>query len=62
MEFPRPSRITTGNLTLLTFKETEDHQTSDVLLPTQDGGKCSDLMDKTLSTKKERLLKFKTRM
>jgi hypothetical protein len=58
---PRPSRTTTGSLTLLIFNPTEDHQTSDALLPTQDGGNCSDLKADLSSTRKERSLKFKTK-
>jgi hypothetical protein len=39
---PRPSRITNGSLTHLTFKAMEDHPTSDAQLPTQDGGNYSE--------------------
>jgi hypothetical protein len=42
MVSPRPSRTTTGNLIHLTSKEMVAHPTSDVLLPTQDGGNSSD--------------------
>jgi hypothetical protein len=35
---------------------------SDALLPTQDGGKSSDIKEDTLSTKKERLSKYKIRI
>jgi hypothetical protein len=56
---PRPSRTTTGNLTLLIFNPTEDHQTSDALLPTQDGGKFSDTKVPQSLTTKVRLLKYK---
>jgi hypothetical protein len=52
----RPSRITTGNLTHLTSNQTVDQATSDVLLPTQDGGNSSDTRELSLSTKKERFL------
>ena len=34
---------------------------SDALLPTQDGGNSSDIKEVTLSMRKERLLKFKTK-
>jgi hypothetical protein len=57
----RPSRTTTGSPTLLTFRATVDPQISDAQLPTQDGGKSSDMKVDTLLTKKERSLKFKTR-
>jgi hypothetical protein len=52
----RPSRITTGNLTHLTSNPTVDQPTSDVLLPTQDGGNSSDTRELSLSTKEERFL------
>jgi hypothetical protein len=42
MVSPRLSRTITGNHTHLTFNQTEDHPTSDVPLPTQDGGNSSD--------------------
>jgi len=42
MRFQRHSRTTTGSPTHLTFRATVDQPTSDVPLPTQDGGKCSD--------------------
>jgi hypothetical protein len=61
MESLRLSRTTTGNLTLLTFKETVDQPTSDVPLQTLDGGKSSELRKDSLSTIKERSLKFKTK-
>jgi len=52
MKFQRQLRTTTGNLTHLIFKVMEDHQTSDVLLPTQDGGKCGELTELSLETLK----------
>jgi hypothetical protein len=39
----------------------EDLPISDAPPPTQDGGNSSDMRVDTLSTKKERLLKFKTK-
>jgi hypothetical protein len=42
MRSPRPSRTTTGSLTLSISNRTEDHPISDAQLPTQDGGKCLD--------------------
>ena len=57
----RPSETTTGNLTHLTSNLMEDQPTSDVPLPTQDGGKCSDMRVDSLSTRKERLSRFKTK-
>jgi hypothetical protein len=54
MRSPRPSRITTGRATHLTFKEMEDLPISDVPLPTQDGGNSSDTKDLKLSTREER--------
>jgi hypothetical protein len=53
---PRPSRITTGNHTHLTSNPMEDQQTSDALLPTQDGGNYSDTKVLSLSMRKERFL------
>jgi len=41
MRFLRPSKTTTGNPIHLTFKATEVQPTSDVPLPTQDGGNYS---------------------
>jgi hypothetical protein len=61
MESPRLSRTTTGNLIHLTFNQTVDQPISDVLLQTQDGGKYSELRKDSLSTIKERSLKFKTK-
>jgi hypothetical protein len=61
MESPRPSRTTTGNLIHLTFNQMVDQPISDVPLPTQDGGKSSELRKDSLSTIKERSLKFKTK-
>jgi hypothetical protein len=43
MRFLRPSRTTTGNHIHLIFNPMEVQPTSDALLPTQDGGKCSDI-------------------
>jgi len=59
MKSPRPSRITTGNLTHLTSKATEDLQTSDVLPLTQDGGNSSNTKIPLSPMKKERFWKFK---
>jgi hypothetical protein len=56
MVLPRPSGITTGSHTHLTSKATVEALTSDVLLPTQDGGNCSDLMEHSLET--SRTIKF----
>jgi hypothetical protein len=56
MRSPRPSRITTGSLTHLIFKETVALQMLDVQLLTQDGGNCSDLME--LSSGILRMIRF----
>jgi hypothetical protein len=56
MKFQRPSRTTTGNLIHLTFNPTVDLRTSDVLLPTQDGGNSSEEMEHSLET--SRITKF----
>jgi hypothetical protein len=45
MRSQRLSRITTGRATHLTSNQMVDLQTSDALLPTQDGGKCSDIKE-----------------
>jgi hypothetical protein len=58
MRSPRQSRTTTGSLTHSTFNPTEDHLTSDVPLPTQDGGNSSSTKDQQLSMRKERSLKL----
>jgi hypothetical protein len=58
----RLSRATSGSLTHSTSKETVDQATSDALLPTQDGGKCGDLKEDILLTRKERYLRFKTKV
>jgi hypothetical protein len=55
----RPSRTTTGSLTHLTSKAMEDHLTSDVLQPTQDGGNSSNTKTPMSPMKKERSSKFK---
>jgi hypothetical protein len=44
----RPSRTTFGRLTHLTSNQTVVHPTSDVPLPTQDGGNFSDTEIHTL--------------
>jgi hypothetical protein len=62
MVSPRPSRTTTGNLIHLTSKEMVAHPTSDVLLPTQDGGNSSDTKVPLSSMRKVRLLKFKVEL
>jgi len=54
MVFQRPSRITSGRLTHLTSNQMEAHQTSDVLLPTQDGGNFSDTRVLLLPMREER--------
>jgi hypothetical protein len=59
MEFQRPSRTTTGNLTHLISNQMEDLQTSDVLQLTQDGGNSSDTKIPLSPMKKERFWKFK---
>jgi hypothetical protein len=59
MESPRLSRTTTGNLIHLTFNQMVDQPISDVLLPTLDGGRSSELRKDSLSMIKERFLKFK---
>jgi hypothetical protein len=61
MESQRPSRTTTGDPTLLTSNQTEDQAISDAPLPTQDGGNSSDMRVASLSMRKERLWKFKTK-
>jgi hypothetical protein len=61
MESQRPSRTTTGSHTHLIFNPTVDQPMSDALLPTQDGGKSGDLKVVSLSTRKVRFLKFKTK-
>jgi hypothetical protein len=61
MVFPRLSRTTTGSHTHSISNPMEAQPISDVLLPTQDGGKSSDTKEDILSTKKERLSKFKIR-
>jgi hypothetical protein len=43
MVFQRPSRTTTGNLTHLISNLMVDQPTSDVPLPTQDGGNSGDM-------------------
>ena len=58
---PRPSRTTTGSLTHLTSKEMVDQLTSDVPLQIQDGGNNSNSKLDTLSTRKVRLLRSKTK-
>jgi len=58
MKSPRLSETTTGRTMLLTSKVTEDLATLELLVLTQDGGKCLDsLTDNLLPTKEERLLK-----
>jgi hypothetical protein len=61
MESQRPLEITTGNLTLLISNPTVDQAMSDVPLPTQDGGRSSDMKVDISSMIKEKLLKFKTK-
>jgi hypothetical protein len=52
MRSQRPSRTTNGSHTHLIFKETEALPTSDVPLPTQDGGNSSSLKELSLKTLK----------
>jgi len=59
MKSLRLSRTTTGRLTHLISNPTEDQAISDALLPTQDGGRCSDTKVPQLSTRKERSWKSK---
>jgi len=59
MKSQRPSRITTGSLTHLTFSQTEDQAMSDAQLPTQDGGNSSSTKVLQLSMREERSLRFK---
>jgi len=61
MESLRPSRTTTGSLTHLIFNQMVDQPISDAQLPTQDGGNSSDMKVDSLSMRKERLWKFKTK-
>jgi hypothetical protein len=58
MRSPRQSRTTTGSLTHSTFNPTEDHLTSDVPLPIQDGGNSLNIRVPQLSTRKARSLKL----
>jgi len=66
MRFQRPSRITTGSLTLLIFKETELLPTLDAQQLTQDGGSSSNIkmlllsMRKAKSWKSQEMLILKT--
>jgi len=60
MVFQRPSRTTTGSLTHLTFKATEDQPTLDAQLPIQGGGKSGDTKVDMLSMREARSLKFRT--
>jgi hypothetical protein len=57
----RPSRTTTGSLIHLTSNPTVDQPMSDALLLTQDGGNSGDTKVVSLSMRKERYLKFKTK-
>jgi hypothetical protein len=61
MESPRLLRTITGNHTHLIFNQMVDQPTSDVPLPTQDGGNSLDMKVDSLSMRKERFLKFKTK-
>jgi len=54
MKFLRPSRTTTGNHTHLISNPMEDPLMSDALLPTLDGGKCGEIKDRLLLTRKEK--------
>jgi len=62
MESQRLSRVTNGRTTHLTFNQTEDQPTSDALPQTQDGGNSGEPKVDTLSTKRARSLKFKTKI
>jgi hypothetical protein len=59
MKNPRLLKTTTGNLTHLTSNLMEVHPTLDALLPTQDGGNCSNIKMLSLSVKEERYWKSK---
>jgi hypothetical protein len=54
MKSQRLSRTTTGSLTHSIFNPTVAQLTSDVLLPTLDGGNYSDSIAISLRTRKER--------
>jgi hypothetical protein len=54
----RPSRITTGNPTLLISNPMEDPPILDAPLPTQDGGNSSNTKEVQSLTRKERFLKL----
>jgi len=62
MKFQRLSRITTGRAILSIFNLTEDQPTLDVPLPIQDGGNSLDPKEDSLSMRKVRSLKFKTKV
>jgi hypothetical protein len=59
MESQRPLRTTTGNLIHLISNQTEVQTILDAPLPTQDGGKSSELKEDSLLMIKARFLKFK---
>jgi hypothetical protein len=50
MKSPRLSRVNSGSLTHLIFKETEPQPILDAQILTQDGGNCSNLMELSLET------------
>jgi len=62
MRSQRPSRTTTGSLTHLTSNPMEDQPTSDVQVPTQDGGNFSDTKEPQLSMREERSLRSKVEL
>ena len=62
MESQRLLRVTNGRTTHLTFNQMEDQPTSDALPQTQDGGNSGEPKVDTLSTKRARSLKFKTKI
>jgi hypothetical protein len=61
IKLPRLSRTTTGRVTPSTFNPMEVQPTSDVPPLTQDGGRSSKLKVDTLSMRRARFLKFKTK-
>ena len=54
MKYPRLSRVNNGSHIHLIFKEMEPLPILDAQLQTQDGGKCSNMRDNLLPTRKER--------
>jgi ribosome assembly protein YihI (activator of Der GTPase) len=58
MKSQRPSRITTGSPIPLIFNQMVVQATSDAPIPTQDGGRCSDMKELLSETRKVRLSKL----